>query len=92
MSYMFYHCNSLESSPDFSDWDTKNVTNMSCIFWLCNSLKSLPDISNRDTKKVINMSCLFCGCESLKNHYQIFLFGIQKVLIIWIGCLVVVNR
>ena len=91
MSYMFYHCNSLESLPNFSDWDTKNVTNMSCIFWHCNSLKSLPDISNWDTKKVNNMSCLFCGCESLTSLPDI-LFGIQKVLIIWIGCLVVVNR
>ena len=26
MSYMFYGCSSLNSLPDISKWDTKNVT------------------------------------------------------------------
>ena len=32
MSYMFYNCSSLLSLPDISEWDTKNVTNMSDMF------------------------------------------------------------
>ena len=33
MSYMFCWCNSLESLPDISKWDTKNVNNMSGMFF-----------------------------------------------------------
>ena len=45
MSYMFSYCNSLKSLPDFSKWNTNNVTNMSYMFSECISLKeeSLPN-------------------------------------------------
>ena len=55
MSYMFSNCKTLESLPDISKWDTKNVTNMSYIISNCNSLESLPDISKRNTKNVIDL-------------------------------------
>ena len=36
MSGMFYNCSSLQSLPDISKWDTKNVTDMTCMFCGCN--------------------------------------------------------
>ena len=44
MSRMFFQCSSLESLPDISKWDTRNVKNMSDMFCGCSSLESLPDI------------------------------------------------
>ena len=32
MSYMFYECSLLNSLPDISEWDTKNIINMSHMF------------------------------------------------------------
>ena len=58
---MFSYCSSLQSLPDISKWDTKNVTNMSYMFDNCSSLQSLPDISEWDTKNVTNMSDMFNG-------------------------------
>ena len=46
MSRMFFQCSSLESLPDISKWDIKNVKNMNRIFFQRSSLESLPDISN----------------------------------------------
>ena len=53
---MFGGCKSLNSLPDISKWNTKNVTNMSCMFYYCESLNSLPDISKWNTKNVTDMS------------------------------------
>ena len=44
MSSMFFQCSSLESLPDISKWDTRNVKNISDMFCGCSSLESLPDI------------------------------------------------
>ena len=57
----------LESLPDISKWDTKNVNNMSSMFYSCKSLEYLSNISYWDTKNVNNMSYMFFGCESLKK-------------------------
>ena len=38
MSFMFDNCTSLLSLPDISEWNTKNVTNMSYMFYNCNKL------------------------------------------------------
>ena len=71
MSYIFgcddcHFCfDKLISLPDISEWDTKNVTNMSNMFNGCESLSSLPDISKWDTKNVTDMSGIFGWCESL---------------------------
>ena len=67
MSDMFNECNSLNSLPDISKWDTQNVTNMSSMFRWCSSLSSLPDISKWDTKNVTDMSCMFHYCRSLNS-------------------------
>ena len=44
MSRIFFQCSSLESLPDISKWDTRNVKNMSDMFCGCSSLEPLPDI------------------------------------------------
>ena len=43
---MFYSCINLSSLPNISNWNTKDVKNMSNMFFNCKSLLSLPDISN----------------------------------------------
>jgi len=35
----------LDSLPDISNWNTKNLSNIQNMFHYCSSLKSLPDIS-----------------------------------------------
>ena len=60
---MFINYKSLESLPDISKWNTKNVNNMSHMFYNCSSLKYLPDISKWDTKNVTNMENMFFGCN-----------------------------
>ena len=72
MSYMFCDgwlkgCDKLISLPDISEWDTKDVTDMSNMFYDCKSLSSLPDISNWDTKNVTNMSDMFRDCNKLSK-------------------------
>ena len=63
MCYMFSCCFSLNSLPDISKWDTKNVTNMSCMFYNCYSLKSLPDISKWDLNKKLDKKGMFYNCD-----------------------------
>ena len=65
MRGMFYDFNSL-ISLDLSNFNTKNVTNMSHMFFNCNSLKSL-DLSNFNTQNVIHMNSIFRECNSLKS-------------------------
>ena len=81
MSYMFenvFNPNSFLSSfsgnksmffkiINISEWDTKNVTDMSGMFYNCNSLESLPDISQWNTENVMNMSNMFYNCRMLKS-------------------------
>ena len=59
MSYMFYDCSSLQSLPDISKWDTKNVIDMSWMFYYCISLQSLPDISKWDINKNLKRDSMF---------------------------------
>lgn len=78
---------------DCSDWDTKNVVDMSGMFSHCRSLTSL-DLSNFDTSKVLNMSDMFSYCDNLKelnitgwdtskvtNMYRMFLDSTQLTTI-----------
>ena len=46
MNHIFTGCESLNSLPDISNWNTANVTNMNYMFNGCKSLNNLPDISN----------------------------------------------
>ena len=63
MIYMFHGCSSLDSLPDISKWDTKNVTDMSYMFSECTSLKSLPDISKWDLNKKLDKKYMFNNCD-----------------------------
>ena len=64
---MFYGCRALRSFPDFSNWDTSKVINMSAMFQGCTSVTSLPDISKWDTSCVNNMSYMFYECKLLSD-------------------------
>ena len=54
MRYMFQQCSSLASLPNISNWDTKNITNMSCMFEGCSKLSVKPIL-----KKINKNSLLF---------------------------------
>ena len=60
---MFNWCTTLIHA-DLSNFNTKNVENMSWMFGFCLYLKEL-NLSNFDTKKVTNMSRMFYNCSSL---------------------------
>ena len=61
MSYMFSHCESLESI-DLSKFITINVTNMARMFNCCEPLQSI-DLSNFNTSNGTNMSYMFSHCD-----------------------------
>ena len=72
MKGIFYGCSSLNSLPDISKWNTKNVSDMKGIFYECPSLKSMPDISGWNTNNVSDIS-LNLICFSFSNlKYQGF--------------------
>ena len=47
------------------EWDTSNVTNMSCIFEYCADFNE--DISDWDTSSVITMEAMFCCAENFNQ-------------------------
>ena len=53
----------LNSLPDISKWDTKNVNNMSGMFYHCIALKSLPDISKWELNKYLEKEEMFFGVD-----------------------------
>ena len=65
IDYMFAFCKTL-TSLDLSNFNTKDVINMSYMFWNCKSLTSL-NLSNCNTKNVITMRQMFSGCKSLTS-------------------------
>ena len=62
---MFIGCNKI-TEIDLSNFDTSQVTNMSCMFYNCSSLSSL-NLSNFNTSKVVDMNRMFIRCSSLKE-------------------------
>ena len=58
------------------------------MFFCCEELETLPDISKWDTRNVTNMQAIFA--KTNLNLYQIYLNGIQKILLIWLIYLVIV--
>ena len=48
------------------EYDTSNVTDMSCMFYDCSSLQEL-DLSSFDTSNVTDMCFMFNGCSSLQE-------------------------
>ena len=49
---------------NFKDFDTSQVTDMSCMFGSCSSIEAL-DLTSFKTSKVKNMSGMFQSCDSL---------------------------
>ena len=78
-SDMFEGCDSLQSLPDVSKWNTKNVTNMENMFYGCSSLKTLLDVSKWDTKNVLSIRNMFRGCRSLESKPDISNWDLDKV-------------
>ena len=48
----YYNCSLLQSLPNISKWNTKNINSMNGVFFNCSSLLSLPDISKWTTDNV----------------------------------------
>ena len=57
MNYVFHFCRSL-TILNLSNFNTKNVKNMSRMFYKCSSLTNL-NLSNFKTNNVNNMSYMF---------------------------------
>ena len=81
MAYMFYNNKTLCSiSSNFSELNTKNVTDMSYSFYGCSSLESLPNISKWNTENVKKMNYLFGDCSSLFSLPEISFWNIKNVI------------
>ena len=65
MKSKFWKCSSLKEL-NLSNFNTKNVIDMSCMFYECSSLHEL-NISNFNVKKETKVEDIFKGCSSLKN-------------------------
>ena len=63
--YMFRDCSSL-TNINLSNFNTQNVTDMSCMFSHCSSLTNI-NLSKFNTQNVTNMSRMFYECKSLSN-------------------------
>ena len=73
-NYMFYSCDSI-IKLDLSNFNTKNVNDMSFMFSFCKNLKSL-DLTNFNTENVNNMYHMFYFCKSLTSlNLSSFNFG-----------------
>ena len=66
------------TSLDLTNFDTHNITNMSCMFVNCSNLSYL-NLSNFDTHNVIDMSSMFSYCKSIK-HLNLSNFDTNKVI------------
>ena len=64
-NHIFYGCSSL-TNLDLSNFDTKDVINMSYMFYMCSNLTKV-NLSNINTQKVNNMKLMFYNCSSLTN-------------------------
>ena len=64
MSSMFYECGNL-NYLNLSNFNTKNVTNMSYMFYKCNNL----DLSSFNTDNATNMNGILYGCPD--NIYEL---------------------
>ena len=75
-SYMFCGCSTLKEI-DFSNFDTREVTDMSYMFYECSSLEQI-NLTSFNTDKVIDMSRMFSECSSLKE-LNLFKFNTNQV-------------
>ena len=78
MSSMFQDCESLKYL-NLSNFNTKNVTNMSWMFSGCSSLKEL-NLSNFNINNVTDMSWMFSRCSSIEelNISNSFYIDVKK--------------
>ena len=65
INFLFSNCSSL-TNLDLSNFNTKNVKDMSGMFEGCTSLTKI-DLSNFNTQNVQHMLGMFMGCSSLIN-------------------------
>lgn len=63
MKEWFYHCDSPDFNPDFSDWDTSKVTDMESMFALCSGAAFNPDLHTWDVSKVASFTNIFNNCS-----------------------------
>ena len=66
MRFMFRGCSSL-TNINLSNFNTNNVTNMSCMFRGCSSLANI-NLSNFNTNNVTAMWSMFDGCKNLTKN------------------------
>ena len=78
-SYMFYRCGNI-INIDFSNFDIKNVTDISYMFCGCYSLIYLPDISGLNTVNIYKLTKIFCGCSSLKSLPDISNWNTENII------------
>jgi len=64
---MFKSCESLTQINALQDWDTSNLTELSCLFEYCKSLSNIDGLKNWDTKKVTSLTRAF-SYTNLKDH------------------------
>ena len=64
-SYMFYHCNEIESI-DLSSFNTENVKDMNHMFYYCFNLKNIK-LPFFNTENELNMKYMFSFCSSIKS-------------------------
>ena len=57
----------IQKLKDISNWDTKNIVNMSKFFCECNELISVPNLSSLDTQNFKNMSFFFSDVKNWKK-------------------------
>ncbi|PPE03946.1 hypothetical protein EELLY_v1c07970 [Entomoplasma ellychniae] len=62
----FFNNNSFSTIEGIENWDTSNVTNMSCMFNGASTFNS--NISNWDTSKVTDMSYMFNNASSFNSN------------------------
>ena len=84
--FMFAECTKLKHL-DLDNFNSNELTNMSCMFMQCTSLEDL-NINKLDTQNVYDISGMFYGCESL-NIIDLSNFNTQKVenmSLLFFGC------
>ena len=65
MSFLFLNINVIIDNIDVSNWDVRNVTNMSSMFYDCRKFNC--DLNSWDVSNVTKMYDMFNNCTLLKN-------------------------
>ena len=65
LSYLCYKMRNLTDISGLNEWQTGNVTYMSCMFYGCSRLTDLTPLTNWQTGNVTDMSNVFDGCSHI---------------------------